>query len=155
MRQSDPGRLDILQLVRREAAARAQWRDAMKIPKVRKLQSGNYFIQLRLGGISMPITASTAAECRKQAELIKAQHRSGASNFAKGADKIIGVAIDDYINARANLLSPSTIRSYRSIQRNFLPDILRKRFRDIKSWQSVINEETRNYAPKTLKNRWR
>ena len=47
----------------------------MKVPEPRKMSSGNYYIQLRLGGVSIPVTAPTAAECKRQAALIKAEQR--------------------------------------------------------------------------------
>ena len=49
----------------------------MKVPEPRKLQSGTWFIQLRLGGVSVPVSATTKKECIRQAQLIKAEHQSG------------------------------------------------------------------------------
>ena len=46
----------------------------MKVPEPRKLKSGTWFIQMRLGGESIPVSAPTRTECIKQAEKIKADH---------------------------------------------------------------------------------
>ena len=55
----------------------------MKVPEPRKLSSGNYFIQLRLNGQSIPITAETATECKNIAELTKAEYRAGKKAIKK------------------------------------------------------------------------
>ena len=41
----------------------------MKIPKIERLPSGNYFCRLRLGGESIPITAESDTECERLAYL--------------------------------------------------------------------------------------
>ena len=38
----------------------------MKVPAPRKLPSGSWFIQLRLGGESIPVTAATAKDCTRE-----------------------------------------------------------------------------------------
>ena len=38
----------------------------MKVPEPRKLKSGTWFIQMRLGGESIPVSAPTRTECIKQ-----------------------------------------------------------------------------------------
>lgn len=35
----------------------------MKVPKPRKLTSGTWFIQMRLGGESVPVSAATRTGC--------------------------------------------------------------------------------------------
>jgi hypothetical protein len=49
----------------------------MKVPEPRKLKSGTWFIQMRLGGESVPVSAATRTECIRQAEKIKADYRNG------------------------------------------------------------------------------
>lgn len=91
----------------------------MKVPEPRKLKSGSYFIQLRLNGVSVPVTARTAKECKRQAELIKAEHRAGKRVVQEHkSDPTLGQAIDAYIASRRNVLSPSTIRGYEMIRRH-------------------------------------
>ncbi len=127
----------------------------MKVPEPRKLSSGNYFIQLRLNGISVPVTAPTAKECKRQAELIKAEHRAGKRTIVKKSEITLGEAMDNYIRSKTNTLSPSTIRGYKTIRRNYLQDIMGKRLCDISNWQEIINEAAGRYSPKTVKNTWR
>ena len=76
----------------------------MKVPTPRKLKSGNYFIQLQLGGVSVPVTATTAKECTRQAELIKAEHRSGKrESTALGPALRLDSAISSYIDSRRSV----------------------------------------------------
>lgn len=127
----------------------------MKVPEPRKLPSGNYFIQLRLNGVSVPITAATAKECKRQAELIKAQHRAGKQTVSAAGDITLGCAIENYVSSKSNTLSPSTLRGYSTVRRSYLQPYMGKKIKDIKDWQRIINDEAKNRAPKTVKNTWR
>ena len=125
----------------------------MKLPEPRKLASGNYFIQLRLGGESIPVTAATAKECRDKARVIKSQHIvEGRAQRASGRNKTLTKAIDDYVAARNNTLSPATIRGYRTIQRNRFKEVMNTPIKNIKNWQEICNSEARIIGPKTLRN---
>ena len=131
----------------------------MKVPKPRKMSSGNWFIQLRLGGVSTTITATSKTECINQAELVKAEYRTGKRQLSKTpVDRSFTVkeAIDNYIEKRSNTLSPLTIRGYRIIQKNRFKRIMDKPVADIKreDWQGIVNKEAGLCAPKTLKNAW-
>ena len=57
----------------------------MKLPEPRRLASGNYFIQLRLGGESISITESSRAACIREARAIKAEYLAGKRAKAGGA----------------------------------------------------------------------
>lgn len=50
----------------------------MNVPKARKLASGTWFIQLRLGGESIPVSGATEKAVTREAERIKAEYRAGA-----------------------------------------------------------------------------
>lgn len=129
----------------------------MNVPKPRRLSSGNYFIQLRLGGESISITEPTAKECIDAAMLIKAEHRAGKrtkQKAAAGSSLTLRQAIDNYIESKNNVLSPSTIRGYRTIQRNRFQAVADIKLKDIPDWQRVINTEAKLCSAKTLKNAW-
>ena len=49
----------------------------MKIPKIKKLPSGNYNVTLRLDGEVISITRSTSAQCRQEAQTVKAEYLAG------------------------------------------------------------------------------
>ena len=125
----------------------------MKIPEPRKLKSGTYFIQLRLDGVSVPVTASSAKECKRQAELIKAEHRAGKRKILS-SDATLGELIDRYIERYETVLSPSTIRGYSSVRKNRFPKYMDLRVRDIKDWQAMINDELKTKSEKTVVNGW-
>jgi integrase len=63
-------------------------------------------------------------------------------------------AIERYITSRDSTLSPSTIRGYRIIQGNRFVGVMDTRVACIKDWQRICNDESKLYAPKTLKNSW-
>lgn len=129
----------------------------MKLPKPRKLSSGNYFIQLRLGGESIPITATTATECTNQARLIKAEYLAGVKEertSAKDEQTLLKI-IDDYIESRKAVLSPATITGYQTIKNNRFKAYINRKPSSIENWQAVINDETKqDITAKTLKNSW-
>ena len=126
----------------------------MKIPKAKKLPSGTWFIQLRLGGESIPVAARTEPECKKQAALIKAEYQAGVRDVSgKRGNTTLRSAIDAYITARDNVLSPETVRGYHVIKRNRFKaymDMPAKRV----DWQKACNLEIKTCSPKTLKNAW-
>lgn len=124
----------------------------MKVPKAKKLPSGSWFIHLRLGGENIPITAKTEKACIKQAQLIKAEYLSGQRDKLPTVDNItLSQCIDKYIQRRENL-SPSTLRGYKIIQKNYFQLYMDKPIRSIRSWQEVYDSESLRLAPYTLKN---
>lgn len=131
----------------------------MKVPKARKLSSGKWFIQLRLGGESIPVTASTEKECTRQAQAVKAEYLVGKrapKNLEETDSPTLNEAIDSYISARDNTLSPLTVRGYRTIQKHRFKSTLSRRLDEIpeSEWQVIVNQEAALCSPKTLKNAW-
>ena len=132
----------------------------MKVPEPRKLKSGNWFVQLRLGGESIPITSRDRDECRRQARYVKAQYLAGkrAPEPKTGPEKLptLREAIDNYISARDNILSPATIRGYRTIKRNRFQEQMDKSLADTEDeeWARSCNEMAKQLAPKTVVNTW-
>ena len=126
----------------------------MKIPKPRRLPSGSWFIQLRIGGESVPVTAATEKQCIKSAQLIKAEYLAGKRIAGKKTPKTLRAALDAYISARENVLSPSTLRGYRIIQRTRFQAHMDKTLDSITDWQRVVNDEAKLCAAKTLRNAW-
>lgn len=125
----------------------------MKIPKARRLPSGNYNITLRLDGQNYSITRSTPTECKLAAELLKAEYRNGKRK--KRVELTLDSAIDKFIASRSKVLSPSTINAYRSIRKTRFQSYMNTKVSDITDWQKVINEEVETgVTPKTIKNAW-
>lgn len=130
----------------------------MKIPKARKLPSGNYCIELRLGGERYSITRQSEKECKQAAQLIKAEHLAGKRE--KKPEPVVlptlTNAIDNYIAKRDNVLSPSTVAGYRNIQRNRFKGIMAKSISDLTDDDLIIayNAEAEIVCGKTLQNAW-
>ena len=125
----------------------------MKVPEPRKLKSGTWFIQMRLGGASVPVSAATRTECIRQAEKIKADYRNGQRLPCKSA-QTLEQCLTAYIDAKRGVLSPSTIREYKSMSRNRFTAQMKKPVREITNWQSIVSAEAKSVKPKTLKNAW-
>lgn len=126
----------------------------MKIPKIRRLDSGTYFCQLRLGGQSISVTGKTEAECANNALLIKAKHKTGKKKVVKVKDeKTLNDIITAYITKYEKVLSPATIRGYESSRKNRFKDYTDKPISKI-DWQQMINEELAIKSEHTVKNGW-
>ena len=126
----------------------------MKVPEPRKLKSGTWFIQLRLGGESIPVSALTRSDCIKQAQLIKAQHRADARELKYKTDKTVRDIIQDYIDALPAGTSPSTVRGYLSVASTRFASVMDKAPSSVRDWQAVIDAEAKSVSPKTVKNAW-
>lgn len=123
----------------------------MKTPTAKKLPSGQWRVQLMLDGQRLNITRPTKKEAEHEAALLKAEHLNGIRNAPTGGNKPLRDAIQDYIRARENILSPATIRGYQDIARNRFQSVMSRPISAI-PWQSVINEEAASAGPKTIKN---
>jgi len=83
--------------------------------------------------------------------------------ISKKRDKVTGVtdtdatfrrAFEAYIEAKSNVLSPSTIRSYKGIIKGFSDEFIDKKLVDINQYavQAFINDYSKDHAPKTVRN---
>ena len=127
----------------------------MKIPEPRKLKSGTYFIQLRLGGVSVSVSAPTAKECTRRAALIKAEHLSGRKAVKK-SELTLRQACERYIAAQEKAKhSPETIRGYDIIMRNRFQSVMDLPVSSITNWQKVYDADAARLSPKTMENTWR
>lgn len=124
----------------------------MYVPEPRKLQCGTWFIQLRLGGQSIPVKASSRKGCIRAAELIKAEHRAGRRASVAKSELTLRQAIDRHIESRKNELSPATIRGYRTIQKCRFQKYMDTPLTEIRDWQAVYDSERDRLSPKTLWN---
>lgn len=128
----------------------------MKIPEPRKLKSGNWNIQLRLGGQSISITEASRKDCVHVAQQIKADYLAGRNETPRcAADPTLREAFESYIRqAEALRRSPETIRGYDIIARNRFRGAMDKKLREIRAWQALYNAEAAAHSPKTVANSW-
>lgn len=125
----------------------------MKIPKARKLSSGNWNIQLRLDGEAISITESDQQECIKKARLIKAEYLAGKRQKRQPEQsRTLEQGIAAYMADRSNGLSPATITKYENIKKNHWSDIRKKPMDKLtkQSWQKAVNTMMETYSPKTV-----
>lgn len=128
----------------------------MKIPEPKKMSGGGWRIQLRLNGVSIPVTAPTRKECIRAAELIKAEYKNGKRAVRERTGKTLDQAIGEYINARRNVLSPATARGYQTIRRTRFKALMDRDIASITEdeWQRAINNEAKLCSAKTIENAW-
>lgn len=109
----------------------------MKIPTARQLPSGSWFVQLRIDGKSIPITASTKREAIAQAMAYKA----GIQRIRRSPEKrTLGQAYDDYIRDHPEL-SPSTIAGYKRLRNNTFQSLMPRQLGSLTN--AAINQEIR------------
>lgn len=79
--------------------------------RAKRLPSGTWRIQITLDGKRKSITRSTQAEAEYTALEYQLGYKREVANIT------VGKAIDDYIDSKDGVLSPSTIAGYRKIRR--------------------------------------
>ena len=130
----------------------------MKIPEPKQLPSGHWFIRLRLGGESIPITTASRRECVSQAQMIKAEYLAGREvqrrKLPPAPDQTLRELLTSYIEKYRPVLSPVTIRGYCMIRDNRFAGYMDRKLREIKDWQKVINDEIGVCSAKSIKNAW-
>lgn len=117
--------------------------------KPRKLKSGSWTVQVMVDGTRYSVTADTKSECVNRANAIKANPPEKKPRVLTWAQ-----AIDMFIKNSENILSPSTIKTYRSTARNHYQDIMHKDITDPIIWQIEINKDAEKCGAKCVKNNW-
>lgn len=127
----------------------------MYIPEPKRTKLGEWRIQLRIRGQSIPVVADTPKECKRLAALIKAEAQDAAKPL-KRSELTLTAAIDKYIAERKNTLSPSTIRGYRTIQRTRFQDTMSRRLSTVRAneWRGIVDRELGIVSKRTVKNAW-
>ena len=124
----------------------------INVPKAKKLPSGTWFIEMQIEGERHSVSAKTEAECTAKARAIKAGLLDGAAR-AKNAVTLREM-IDKHIDGKSRVLSPSTIRGYRGIQRNRFQSVMDRPLSSNINWKIIVNQEAELTSAKTLKNAW-
>lgn len=124
------------------------------MPKAKKLPSGSW--RTRVYSHTTPdgkkhyesFTAST----RQEAEMMAAKFANDADH-SRADDITVREAVEKYIKANENVLSPSTLRGYTMDAKRITPiaDIRIRKLRSV-DLQTFVSQLTANYAPKTVKN---
>ncbi len=133
-------------------------RQTTKLPKIQQLPSGNFQARVYAGkdadgkAVYKSITRPTYAEVQMELATFKVEHKEEKTQ-AK-ANRTVRDMVNDYIDRRENVLSPSTIRSYRGIVRNNLQSLMDCKLSNLTQnlVQSVVNAEAVNLSSKTVHN---
>lgn len=129
----------------REAAAK------LSRPRPVELPSGRWRCQVMLNGKRFDVIEDDPALAHAKALALK----SGLLEQKKPvAELTVGEAIDRYIESKDAVLSPSTLRGYKSLQKGALNDLRDVRLAELtqEMIQRYINRIARDHSPKTVKN---
>ena len=109
-----------------------------KVPKAKKLPSGNWRVQIQVDGERYSVTKKTRDEAEYAAKLIFA-----GIEAEKKSKLTVGKAIDRYILSVEKTLSPSTIIGHQNIRNNHLQSIMGANLTELKNEdiQIAIGEE--------------
>lgn len=115
--------------------------------KPRKLSSGNYFIQVQVNGVRRSFCAPSRAEVIRKATEYKLTAVDAPS-------APLGVLVEQYIDAKRNVLSPSTIVGYEMVRRNYFQRLMTVPVRELTSerLQLEVNLMAADKSPKTIRN---
>ena len=124
--------------------------------KAKKLPSGNWRVQLYVGKdeTGKKIYRSFTASSKREAELAAAEYVLNAPTLSASLEMTLGEAMDKYIEIKSNVLSPSTLRSYHSIRRNRIQQLMNVKLCNLTSEiiQAEFNLEAATLSPKTIRN---
>lgn len=127
---------------------------SVKVPQARRLPSGSWFCRVRVNGRDIGVTRATEKEAIAEAMALKA----GAIKEKKtpAAQKTVGQIVDEYIESRSAIVSPSTLRAYEKIRRCRFQIYMGRKVSNISpaQWQRAINAEAQQVSAKTVKNSW-
>lgn len=122
----------------------------ISVPKPHRLASGEYTAQIMVNGVRVSVPPQpTEAKYRAATIALKAQ----MVDMKKPAHMTLGQAIDDYISKNTAVLSASTIRGYKAHRKARFPAYMDKLL-DTIDWQTMLNDEAKVKAPKTVHNGW-
>ena len=131
-----------------------------KLPTIQQLPSGTYRAFAYLGkdengkAIRPTFTHEDYDTVLRWALDQKREHQRDADLLAHPGHMTFGEAVDRYIESKSAILSPSTIRAYRSIRHNNLQGLMGTPLGKLtpNDVQTAINREALTCTPKTVRN---
>ena len=116
----------------------------------KKLPSGNY--RVRVYDKVTDKYKSFTAPTKREAERLANEYLDGKRVKTSSGDMTVLEAVEQYISARENILSPSTVRGYEIIKRNAINDIKNMKIRAVteQTLQSWVNSNAAHYSPKSI-----
>lgn len=124
----------------------------LKLPKAQLLPSGKYRCQVMVDGHRVSVTADD--EKTAQAKAIALQ--AGIEKEAEKKKKFLSLsdAIEQYIDIKRNVLSPSTVRGYYIVKNNRFKSLMKENIWDMskRDVQKAVDLESVSCSPKTIAN---
>lgn len=121
-----------------------------KFPKPVELPSGSWRCQVSIDGKRRSVTAESPMDAVAAALALRDGKEKNPGR------RTLGVVIDEYISNRSAVLSPSTLKAYRSYREHRFQAYMGKRLDDLdrRTLQRMVNDEARVVSPKTVRNAW-
>lgn len=129
----------------------ARKKSRVKLPTIKQLPSGSWTTQIQVGGKRHQITRPTEAEVLAEWSAIKTAQKQ----LERRPDVLtLTQAIDGYIEYKGATLSVTTLRGYRTIQRNRFPELMERDIHSLtaENVQAAVNAALGKLSPKTVKN---
>ena len=128
---------------------------SIKIPTARQLSSGSWRCEVYINGQRFSFVDKDKDEVIRKALLCKLTQDSNPDAVKKSQELLtIADAIDNYIDSRSNILSPSTIKGYKCMRKYRFQSVMGLPLSTAVNWQAVINDESGEVSAKTVKNAW-
>lgn len=117
----------------------------MCMATAKQLRSGSWRVKIKDNDDPAHPWKSFTAATPDEAEFLAAQYKFLKKKNARPEMRTLGACMDDYIDNRSNILSPSTIALYRLIRRTAFPNLVKFPVGKItpKMIQAAVNE----YSP--------
>lgn len=122
----------------------------MKLPKAKQMPSGQWLIQVMVDGKRVGKSFRTEDEALYWAAGIKTQQKEIQRS---PQNMTVRDAISRYIESKDSVLSPSTVASYRRIQKNRMQDIMDIKLGDLtpEIVQRSVNKMAKTLSPKSVR----
>ena len=124
--------------------------DDVRIPVPRR-KGNQWFNQITVDGERVYISAFSEEDYYAKARAAKTQQIEIKKDPTKST---LGRVIDKYIEANDAVLSPSTLKAYKSYRKTRFQSYMEKSVGKI-DYQRMVNAEAKEVKPKTLANAWR
>lgn len=132
-----------------------------KLPSITQLPSGAYHAKIYEGTdangkrIYRSFTNYDYAALTLELAQFKAERKDKRIDHAYGRSSLtLGDAISQYIESKNAVLSPATVKEYRSLQKNHFQDLMNVKLFDITALdlQTAVNQMALSRSPKTVRN---
>jgi len=122
-----------------------------KYPTPVELPSGSWRCQVSVDGKRVSVTAPSPQEAISRALLLRDKGITKSPT-----ERTLGAVVDEYIDLREQVLSPATVKAYRSYRANRFQRYMDRRIStlDRRTLQRMVSEEATQVSPKTVKNAW-